>query len=129
MLVHPPRNLETSPPSPVVLPLGLDAIAGAAVPPSPASATLPRAPPALTHRHSHSVSHHQGVPRGWASMFGSTEGATGSNERGQGQLRVSEDTNVNGHERPQTAASAPIPLAVDVLKRRGRGWIHTVSPE
>ena len=79
---------------------------GASVPPSPVSATMPRTPPASTHRRSHSVSHRQGVPRGWASMFGGGGGGGGGEGGGgstavneHGQLRV----NVNGHEVPRTA--------------------------
>jgi serine/threonine protein kinase len=93
------------PPSPVVVSAAaaaMDANTGSSVPPSP---TMPRAPPASTHRRSHSVSHRQGVPRGWASMFGG--GGGGGNSGGgastavneHGQLRV----NVNGHEAPRTA--------------------------
>ena len=80
-------------PSPITVPSGPDATANAAVPAGPASATLPRAPPASTHRRSHSVSHRQSVPRSWASMFG------GSGVGEHGQLRV----NVNGYEPPRTA--------------------------
>ncbi|KAH9173166.1 hypothetical protein EDB89DRAFT_742828 [Lactarius sanguifluus] len=86
-------------PAPVVVSGGLDATAGAPVPPSPASATMPRAPPASTHRRSHSVSHRQNVPRGWTSMFGGGGGGGGAGVSEHGQLRV----NVNGHEAPRTA--------------------------
>ncbi len=88
-------------PAPVVVSGGLDGTAGASVPPSPASATMPRAPPASTHRRSHSVSHRQNVPRGWASMFGGGGGGGGGSAgMGEhGQLRV----NINGHEVPRTA--------------------------
>ncbi|KAH9942815.1 Pkinase-domain-containing protein [Amylocystis lapponica] len=45
------------------------------VPPSPVSSTaprtsLPRAPPASTHRRSHSLSQRPSVSRGWTGMFG-----------------------------------------------------------
>ena len=95
--------VEITPPSPIAVPGGPDA---ASIPAGPASATLPRAPPASTHRRSHSVSHRQGVSRGLASMFGAgggSGGGAGVNEHGQ--LRVSVNNNVNGHdrERPQTA--------------------------
>jgi hypothetical protein len=83
-------------PPPVMLTGGFDATGGASVPPSPASATMPRAPPASTHRRSHSVSQRQGVPRGWTSMFG---GGGGGGVSEHGQLRI----NVNGHEAPRTA--------------------------
>jgi hypothetical protein len=94
-----------SPPPPVVVSAAAtDANAnagGASVPPSP---TMPRAPPASTHRRSHSVSHRQNVPRGWASMFG---GGGGSGNSGGGSTAVSEHgqlrVNVNGHEAPRTA--------------------------
>ncbi|KAI0065081.1 Pkinase-domain-containing protein [Artomyces pyxidatus] len=55
---------------------------------SPAKAAMPRAPPASTHRRSHSLSQRPAASRGWSSMFG------GANEHGQ---------TVNGHEPPRTA--------------------------
>ncbi|KAI0274166.1 hypothetical protein BGY98DRAFT_1090659 [Russula aff. rugulosa BPL654] len=69
--------VEIAPPSPI----------------TPCKRDLPRAPPASTHRRSHSVSHRQGVPRGLANVFG---GGAGSGEA---------LANVNGHDRdrPQTA--------------------------
>ncbi|KAI9459812.1 hypothetical protein F5148DRAFT_1150800 [Russula earlei] len=72
------------------------------LPAGPASATLPRAPPASTHRRSHSVSHRQGVPRGLVSMFGGGGGGpAGVSEHGQ--LRVNVHSSANGHDRPRTA--------------------------
>ena len=98
------KHVDLTPPSPspIAVPGGPDS--GAATPTGPPSATLPRAPPASTHRRSHSVSQRQGIPRGLASMFGGGGGgggATGVNEHG---LRVSVSPNViNGLERPRTA--------------------------
>ena len=94
-----PKHGDISPPSPIAVSGGPDT---SPVLGGPASATLPRAPPASTHRRSHSVSHRQGVPRGLASMFGGgSPGPTGVNE--QGQLRVNVN-NVNGlDDRPRTA--------------------------
>ncbi|KAH9975140.1 hypothetical protein BGW80DRAFT_1225478 [Lactifluus volemus] len=93
---------DLAPPSPMSA--GPD-IAGAAVlSTGPASATLPRAPPASTHRRSHSVSHRQSVPRGWTSMFGGGGGGGGGGGVGvgeHGQLRT--NANVNGYEPPRTA--------------------------
>ncbi|KAI9508737.1 hypothetical protein F5148DRAFT_1367640 [Russula earlei] len=61
-----------------------------------------RAPPASTHRRSHSMSHRQGVPRGLVSMFGGGGGGpAGVSEHGQ--LRVNVHSSVNGHDRPRTA--------------------------
>jgi serine/threonine protein kinase KIN1/2 len=85
---------DRTPPSPSPITVGPDVAAG---PPGP-SATLPRAPPASTHRRSHSVSHRQSVPRGWASMFGGSSGG-GGDVGEHGHLRV----NVNGYEPPRTA--------------------------
>ena len=76
----------------------MDATAGASVPPSPVTAAMPRAPPASTHRRSHSVSHRQGVPRGWASVFGGGGGG-GNAVSEHGQIRAT----INGHEVPRTA--------------------------
>ena len=98
-----PGDLVVPPPPPPVIVSDTTA-AAASVPPSP---TMPRAPPASTHRRSHSVSHRQGVPRGWASMFGGGSGggggggSTAANEHGQ--LRV----NVNGHETPRPRTAGP----------------------
>jgi hypothetical protein len=97
-----PKHVDLSPPPPITVPGAPDSVTGVAVPTGPASATLPRAPPASTHRRSHSVSQRQGVPRGLAGMFGSgAGGATGVNEHGH--LRVSVNSHINGHERPRTA--------------------------
>ena len=104
-----PKHVDLTPPSPspISVPSGPDSTTGAATPtgPGPASATLPRAPPASTHRRSHSVSQRQGIPRGLASMFGGGGGgggATGVNEHGL-RVSVSPNVNVNGLERPRTA--------------------------
>ncbi|KAI9507059.1 hypothetical protein F5148DRAFT_1276345 [Russula earlei] len=96
-----PKQVDLSPPSPIIIHDGPDPTTDV-VPAGPASATLPRAPPASTHRRSHSVSHRQGVPRGLVSMFGGGGGGpAGVSEHGQ--LRVNVHSSVNGHDRPRTA--------------------------
>jgi hypothetical protein len=93
-----PKHADISPPSPIAVSGGPDAS------PVPASATLPRAPPASTHRRSHSMSQRQGVPRGLASMFGGgSGGATGVNDQGQLRVNVNNVNGHDGHERPRTA--------------------------
>ncbi|KAI0049113.1 Pkinase-domain-containing protein [Auriscalpium vulgare] len=57
-------------------------------PASPAKATMPRAPPASTHRRSHSLSQRPGATsRGWTNLFGGGEHGHAA----------------NGHEPPRTA--------------------------
>ena len=107
-LPNPKHAVEITPPSPIAVPGGPEA---ASIPAGPASAnaTLPRAPPASTHRRSHSVSHRQGVPRGLASMFGgggggSPGGGAGVNEHGELRVNVN---NVNGHDRDRPHTAGP----------------------
>ena len=93
---------EIAPASPIAVPGGPDATSS---PAGGASATLPRAPPASTHRRSHSVSHRQGVPRGLASVFGGGGGAGGGAGVNEHGLRV--NSNVNGHDRDRPHTAGP----------------------
>jgi hypothetical protein len=114
------KHVDISPPSPIAVPGGPDSAAGASAPLSAAPLPLLRAPPASTHRRSHSVSQRQGVPRGLASMFGggTAGGATGVNEHGQ--LKVTVGPNVNGIERPRTAEPELTTFAEEWRKNKRR---------
>ncbi len=66
------------------------------VPPSPAKASMPRAPQASAHRRSHSLSQRPSISRGWVGMFGGGGGPqNGVDEYGNAQR--------DPHEPPRTA--------------------------
>ena len=60
-----PKRNDLPPPTPI-------SVSGVprSVPGSPAKTSLPRAPPASTHRRSHSLSQRPSATRGWTGMFG-----------------------------------------------------------
>jgi hypothetical protein len=95
-LPNPKHAGKIAPPSPIAVSGGPDA---GSIPASSASATLPCAPPASTHRRSHSVSHRQGVSRGLASVFGGGGGSGGGPGVNEHRLRVNVNSNVNDHHR------------------------------